>query len=94
MRMVKPSNAGVHATRQLGLEVRVEIVVREMREIRPVRADLARRAHRLRDAEVRRMLRAEERVDHEHLRTAKVSSAAGGIVFASVTYASGPMRYA
>ena len=63
MRTVRPSNAGRDAARQLRLEIGVEVVVREMREIRALGADLLRDLDRLRDAEVRRMLGAKERVD-------------------------------
>ena len=47
------------AARQLGLEIGVEVVVRQMREIGALRADLARGGHRFGNAEVRRMLGAE-----------------------------------
>ena len=60
-----------HAARQLRLEIRVEVVVREMREIRALGADLARGAHRLGNAEVRRMLGSKQGVDHEDAGAAK-----------------------
>ena len=68
MRTVSPSNAGDDAARQLRLEIGVEVVVREMREIRPLGPNLRGGGNGLRNAEVRRVLGAEQRVDHQHAR--------------------------
>src|SRR4051812_47390091 len=55
------------ARRQLGLEIGVEVVVRQVRQIRPLGADQARRRDGFRNAEMRRMLGAEQRVQHERV---------------------------
>ena len=44
----------------------MKVVVRQMREIRALGADLSRRVHRLGKAQVGRMIGAEQRVDHQH----------------------------
>src|SRR5262245_66690665 len=55
--------------RQLRLEIGVEVVVREMREVGAFGADQSSGGDRFRNAEVRGVFRAKEGVDHEHLRT-------------------------
>src|SRR5437762_13618607 len=71
----KAVEGGRDATWKLGLEVGVKVVVREVRQIRPLRAHLARHGERFGNAEVRRMLRAEQRVDHEYPRASELVDA-------------------
>src|SRR4051812_3090694 len=56
---------------QRRLELRVEVVVRQMREIRTLRAHQRRRLDGLRYAHVRWMLLPEQRVEHQHLHPAQ-----------------------
>src|SRR6185312_5108770 len=53
------------SARQFGLEIGVQVVVREVCEIRALGADSACCVERFGNAQVRWMLRAEQRIDHE-----------------------------
>src|SRR6185312_4659039 len=55
-----------YARRELRLQRRVRVVVRQVGEERALRADPTRRLDRLVKAEVRRVRLVEERVEHQH----------------------------
>ena len=78
---------GGHAAWQLGLEIGVKVVVRQMCQKGSLRADGARHLDRLGHAQVRRMLGTEQGVDDQYVVAPLSASMArlGDRLFASVT---------
>src|SRR5688572_23398352 len=74
----EPVEGGCDSGWQLRLEIRVTVVVSQMRQVRALGAQLSRDAHRFRDAEMGWMLRAKQRVDDEHTRAAHLRHRVGG----------------
>src|SRR5262249_53385072 len=58
-----------YASRELGFEIRMEVVVGEMGEIRAFRTQLLRHGDGFGNAQMRRMVGPEQRVQHKHLGT-------------------------
>ena len=77
-----------HAIRQFRLRLVVVVIVRQMGEIRPRRADAPRGGQRLVQAHVRRMRLGPQRVEHGDFDAAHLFHAAGGTSLQSLRYAS------